>query len=138
MKTYLFCMALFVSGVLFMRMISASPLQKPSQPASQQPMDKWEALDWSLKSSNPFPYKTIHPKDGFVPDEATAVRIGEAVAIAQYGEKQISKERPFEARLREGIWTVAGTLHPQGAFGGTAVVKLRKTTGEIVFMVHQE
>jgi hypothetical protein len=100
-------------------------------------MDKWVALDWSLKNAIP-PYKTIHPKNGFVPDESTAVKIGEAAAIAQYGEKQISQERPFEARLRGGIWTVAGTLHPQGANGGTAVIQLRKTTGEIVFMIHGE
>ncbi len=136
MKTYLFATVLFVSGVLSMRMISASPPQTPSQRASQQPMDKWDALDWSLKNAKP-PYKTIHPKNGFVPDESTAVKIGEAVAIAQYGEKQISKEMPFEARLRGGIWTVVGTLHPQGAFGGTAVIQLSKTDGRIVFMTHQ-
>jgi hypothetical protein len=133
MKNCLLGIVLFLLGVQSVRMISASPLQ-----SSQQPMDKWEALDRSLKSSNPFPYKTVHPKNGFVPDEATAVRIGEAVAIAQYGEKQISKERPFEARLRGSIWTVAGTLHPQGAAGGTAVIQLSKTDGRIVFMTHQE
>ena len=134
MRNCLVGVVLFLLAVLSLRMISAGPLQQPSQ----QPMDKWEALDRSLKSSNPFPYKTVHPKNGFVPDEATAVRIGEAVAIAQYGEKQISNERPFEARLRGGIWTVAGTLHPQGAAGGTAVIQLSKVDGRIVFMTHQE
>jgi NTF2 fold immunity protein len=136
MKTCLLGIVLFVSGVLSLRMISASPLQTPAQRASQQPMDKWVALDWSLKNAKPA-YKTIHPKNGFVPDESTAVKIGEAAAIAQYGEKQISGERPFEARLRGGIWTVVGTLHPQGAYGGTAVIQLSKADGRIVFMTHQ-
>jgi hypothetical protein len=67
-------------------MISAGPVQQPPQQASQQPMDKWAALDWSLKNAKPA-YKTIRPKNGFVPDESTAVMVGEAVARAQYGEK---------------------------------------------------
>jgi hypothetical protein len=137
MKTRLFSIMLFALVGLFTRMISARPIQQSSQRASQQPMDKWEALDWSLKNAKP-PYKSVHPKNGFVPDESTAVRIGEAVAIAQYGEKQISQERPFEARLRGDVWTVCGTLHSQGAAGGTAVVQLTKTDGKIVFMTHQQ
>ena len=54
--------------------------------------------------------RSIRPKAGFVSDEVTAIKIAEAVAIAQWGEKQIFTERPFKARLREGIWTVRGTL----------------------------
>lgn len=80
----------------------------------------------------------MHPTDGFVPNEATAVRIGDAVATAAYGEDTTSKERPFRAHLRGDIWTVKGTLHPQGALGGTAVVKLRKSDGKILFLMHQE
>ncbi len=99
----------------------------------QQPMDEWEALKISLHGA-----KSIHPKNGFVPDEATAVRIGEATAVAQYGEKAISEERPFRARLYGDTWIVKGTLHPQGVLGGTAVIKLNKTDGRILFMMHQE
>jgi hypothetical protein len=120
-----------------MRIISADALRQSTQQASQQPMDKWEALDWSLKNAQPA-YKTIRRKNGFVPDEPTAVIIGEAVARAQYGEKQISEEKPFEARLRGDVWTVVGTLHPQGALGGTAVIQLSKTDGRILFMTHQK
>jgi len=81
--------------------------------------------------------KSITPKNGFVPDESTAVKIGEAVAIAQYGEEAISQEMPFRARLYGDTWLVIGTLHPQGALGGTAVIKIRKTDGRILFMTHQ-
>jgi hypothetical protein len=96
-------------------------------------IDEWEALEISLKTS-----KSIHPPNGFVPDETTAVKIGEAVAVAQYGEQRMSRERPFRARLRGDVWTVMGTLHPQGAFGGTAVVRLSKLDGRVVFLIHQE
>jgi hypothetical protein len=137
MKISLLGAELVVVSLLCTGIISGS-LEKQSSPqTAQQPMDRWEALDWSLKNAKP-PYKTIHPKNGFVPDESTAVKIGEATAIAQYGEKQIANERPFEARLRDGIWTVAGTLHPQGAAGGTAVIRLSKMDGKILFMTHQE
>ena len=81
--------------------------------------------------------KSITPKNGFVPDESTAVKIGEAAAIAQYGEEAISQEMPFRARLYGDTWLVIGTLHPQGALGGTAVIKIRKTDGRILFMTHQ-
>lgn len=129
MRAYICGIALLFVGFLFTNTILAD--------LDPQVPDKWEALDRSLKNANP-PYKTLHPKNGFVPDESTAVKIGEAIAIAQYGEKQISQERPFEARLRGTIWTIAGTLHPQGAAGGTAVIQLSKTDGRIVLLIHQE
>jgi hypothetical protein len=105
----------------------------PSVGSFSQGMDEWAALDESLRTA-----KSIHPKNGFVPDESTAVKIGDAAAVAQYGEATISQERPFRARLRGDVWTVHGTLHPQGAYGGTAVVKVSKVDARILFMTHQE
>jgi hypothetical protein len=104
------------------------------QPQSEtSPMDEWKALEISLKGA-----KSVHPRDGFVPDESTAIKMGEAAAIAQYGEKTIAAERPFRARLYGETWIVKGTLHPQGSLGGTAVIKLSKADGRILFMIHQE
>jgi hypothetical protein len=95
-------------------------------------MDEWQALQISLKKT-----KSIQPKNGFVPDESTAVKIGEAAAAAQYGEKTILGEKPFQARLYGETWIVKGTLHPRGALGGTAVIELNKSDGKIAFMTHQ-
>src|SRR4051794_21303627 len=50
------------------------------------------------------------PKDGFVPNAATAIRIAEAIWIPIYDEEQIQSERPFEANLSNGVWTVTGSL----------------------------
>ena len=102
------------------------------QSAPQGRMDEWEALQMSLKGA-----KSDQPAKGFVPDESTAVKIGEAVAAAQYGEQTIAKERPFRARLYGNTWLVHGTLHPQGVYGGTAVVKVSKQDGRILFLTHQ-
>ena len=117
--------ALLLFGVLLVHGAAQQP--------QRQRMDEWKALEISLKSA-----QSIRPKGGFVPDESTAVRMGEAAAIAQYGEKTISEEQPFRARLYGDTWIVKGTLHPQGAVGGTAVIKVSKTDGRILFMLHQE
>jgi hypothetical protein len=81
---------------------------------------------------------TLKPKDGFVPNAETAVKIGEAVLIPVYGEATIRRERPFKATREGDVWTVAGTLNcgaPQ-CVGGTAVVKISKMSGEILAMFH--
>ena len=85
------------------------------------------------------PESTFKPKDGYVPNAETAVKIAEAVLVPVYGEKKILSERPFKATLREDTWTVEGTLPcPAGkhCLGGTAVVMISKTSGEILRMMH--
>jgi hypothetical protein len=84
---------------------------------------------------------SVRPKEGFVPNAETAVKVGEAVLIPVYGKEKILGERPFEAALQGDVWTVQGTLHcggPPGTLctGGTAVVKISKTSGQILFMTH--
>jgi hypothetical protein len=84
---------------------------------------------------------SFRPKEGFVPNAETAVKVGEAVLIPVYGEGKILGERPFKATLQGDVWTVAGTLYcggPSGTQcdGGTAVVKISKTSGQILFMTH--
>jgi hypothetical protein len=84
------------------------------------------------------------PTDGFVPDSQTTVKIAEAVLIPVYGEKQIRSEEPFTGQLKGDVWTVGGALRcPDGkggfttdCLGGVAVVKLSKTDGRVLFMMH--
>ena len=81
---------------------------------------------------------SVKPKDGFVPNAETAVKIGEAVLIPVYGEATINRERPFKATRQGDVWRVTGTLNcgaPE-CEGGTAVVRISKTSGEILFMSH--
>ncbi len=118
---------------LLMIVLACSALA-PAQQRQARQLDEWEALDLSLKQKS---MKSDVPKSGFVPDERTAVAIGEAVASALYGRDEIAGERPFKARLRGGVWTVKGTLHPTGASGGTAVIQISKKDGRILFAVHQ-
>ena len=74
------------------------------------------------------------PKEGFVPNEKTAIRIAEAVLGPIYGEDQITKERPFGATLKEGVWTVAGHLSMPN--GGVAIAEIAKQDGRILRVTH--
>ena len=85
--------------------------------------------------------RSVCPQGGFVPDERTAVRIGEAVLIQIYEQKHIASEEPFTASLKGNRWIVKGTLPKSNnpneiVRGGTAVAEIDKTDGRIVAVYH--
>jgi hypothetical protein len=50
------------------------------------------------------------PKDGFVPDADTAIKIAVVVWSRIYGERDIAAQKPYRATLTEdGIWIVQGS-----------------------------
>ena len=76
------------------------------------------------------------PRNGFVPDAATASRIAEAVWIPIYGEKLISSEKPFKVILNGEVWTVTGKDLPAGWNGGVAEADISKRDGRILRVIH--
>jgi len=79
------------------------------------------------------------PKEGYVPDEITAVKIAEAVLVPIYGEDVINKERPFKAVLGKGVWIVTGTLPcPEGnrCVGGVAEAEISKQDATVLLVSH--
>ena len=78
---------------------------------------------------------SVVPSNGFVPDEKTAIKIAEAVWIPIYGERQIQSEQPFVASLKNGVWTVEGSL-PKGWDGGVAIAEIAKRDGRILRVSH--
>ena len=76
------------------------------------------------------------PPNGFVPDSGTAVRIAVAVWIPIYGASQIRSEQPYVATLKDGVWTVTGTLPRQYNRGGVAMARISKSDGRILFVLH--
>lgn len=83
----------------------------------------------------PTPQPRYVPKYGYVPNEATAVSIAEAVLIPIYGREKIESEKPFHAKLASGTWIVEGSLS-QGMEGGVATVRLLKSDGRILSVIH--
>jgi len=84
---------------------------------------------------------TYPPKDGYVPNSATAVKVAEAVLTPVYGEQRVVSERPFNATLVNGVWKVTGTLHcpgtaGSGCNGGVAEVDISKADARIMSMNH--
>ncbi len=84
---------------------------------------------------DPHSYK---PSNGFVPDSATAVRIAVAVWTPIYGDSLIMSEQPFVATLKDGVWTVTGTLPRQYTQGGVAMARIAKRDGRILFVKHSQ
>jgi hypothetical protein len=77
------------------------------------------------------------PKEGFVPDERTAIAIAVAVWTPIYGEKQIAGEKPYTATLKDGIWTVQGSV-PKGWTGGAAIAEISKADGRVIAVIHEK
>jgi hypothetical protein len=75
------------------------------------------------------------PANGYVPNEKTAIAIAEAVLTPVYGEDNIRRQRPFQAKLTNSVWIVTGTMK-RGHFGGVAQVDISSTDGCIIRMTH--
>ena len=75
------------------------------------------------------------PKEGYLPDKETAIKIAVAVWIPIYGKKEIKNQKPYNAVLENGIWFVSGSL-PKGWKGGVAEAEIIKENGKIIRISH--
>jgi hypothetical protein len=110
--------------------------QNPGQSSAGQP-EVWPQVrpvpppvDQSNADRNSY-----KPKDGYVPDEQTAIAIAVAVWIPIYGKEQIESEKPFKATLKDGVWFVTGSLR-ENMVGGTAIAEISQDSGGILRVIH--
>lgn len=75
------------------------------------------------------------PEGGFIKDEIVAKKVAEAILRSIYGKEIINRQQPLTAELDGDIWIVRGTL-PKDEKGGTADIRIRKSSGEVVFLTH--
>ena len=75
------------------------------------------------------------PPNGFVPNEATAIRIAVAIWEPIYGKEAIAKQAPYVAKLESKAWIVKGTLPPH-ALGGVAIAEISKDDARIIRVSH--
>ena len=87
---------------------------------------------WAERTSFSRPFAN----DAFVPDEATAVAIAEAVWRPVFGDG-IDESRPFRAVLDGGVWVVTGTL-PEGVYGGVPHAHVRRHDARILRLFHTQ
>jgi hypothetical protein len=107
----------------------------PAQSLAQPPESPSASIATPTPQTTPYPADGYKPPKGYVPDATTAIRIAEAVWIPIYGQAKLSDEKPFNARLVNGVWIVDGTL-PGGGKGGTAHAEISKETGCILNVTH--
>lgn len=78
----------------------------------------------------------VKPKDGYVPDAKTAIKIAVAVWEPIYGEGAIAREKPYHAQLTNGTWIVEGSLPKGMTLGGVAIAGIAKDDGRILRVSH--
>lgn len=81
------------------------------------------------------PNHNYKPQAGYVPDEKTAVAIALAVWVPIYGEEQILNQKPYKAKLIDGIWYVSGSLK-DGWKGGVAKAEILKDDARVIRVTH--
>jgi hypothetical protein len=81
------------------------------------------------------PKHNVKSAEGYVPDEATAIKIAVAVWEPIYGANHIAGEKPYHAALHDGVWTVTGSL-PKQMLGGVAIAEISKQDGRILRVSH--
>jgi hypothetical protein len=75
------------------------------------------------------PLLSADSKRDYVPDEATAIRIAEAVLIPVHGQQQVEAQRPYVVSTPEqDYWLVSGSSQKK-QFGGTFAVWIKKKSG---------
>jgi len=87
-------------------------------------------------SADDVPFNYV-PLNGAVPDEETAIQVGEAILMPIYGKNLIKGEEPFHAKLHEDVWTVMGSV-PEGMVGGAAIIDISKSKGCVTRILHQQ
>jgi hypothetical protein len=80
---------------------------------------------------------SVVPESGFVPDEAVAISIAQAVWLPIYGKDVLEEERPFVAKLTGDVWIVEGTL-PKDFRGGVLIAEISKKTGKVIRISHSK
>jgi NTF2 fold immunity protein of polymorphic toxin system component len=79
-----------------------------------------------------------------VNNSAEAIKIAEKALTRIYGKRQTESERPFKAKLEDGVWTISGTLHCKDAkgkpaevcVGGVAVARISAADGRVISTQH--
>ena len=88
----------------------------------------------AIGANDPKPH-SVTPKDGFVPNEQTAIAIAVAIWTPIYTQENIERQKPYKAWLKDGVWHVAGNL-PKNMVGGVAIAEIQKSDAKVLRVSH--
>jgi NTF2 fold immunity protein of polymorphic toxin system component len=78
-------------------------------------------------------YQMPGPKEGYVPDKETAIKIAEVVLFRLTSEKTITRQRPYVVTQDENIWWVCGTGRPD-ELGSLFKIAISKQTAAVLYL----
>lgn len=87
-----------------------------------------QAQSWKATHNSPV------PSAGYVPDEATASAIAEAILVPIYGRPSIDRQKPFNVSLDNDVWTVSGQMRKVEGHvvkGGVFRIEISKQDGSV-------
>lgn len=73
--------------------------------------------------------------DKVITDKETAIIIAETILFKIYGKDNIIEQRPYEINQIDNYWVLNGTL-PQNMLGGTFLIILNSTNGQVIKLTH--
>jgi len=123
--------------LVFLGAISCGRHKQAAVVEKAQTQSATELVSRKSESANASSATVLQPRKGYVPDEQTAIAIAVAVWTPIYGKAQIESEKPYKAKLSNGVWTVEGSL-PEGYDGGTAVAEISQEDGRILKVIHYQ
>jgi hypothetical protein len=80
-------------------------------------------------------YKVPGPKEGYVPDKDTAIKIAEVILIRLYGERDVTSQKPYVVTEDENIWWVCGTLK-KDELGSSFSIAISRQTAAVLYLEH--
>lgn len=79
------------------------------------------------------------PSNGYVPDEAAAIAVAEAILVPIYGKESIEGQKPFLVSLQNDVWTVYGPLPTQKdklVLGGVFRIQISQRDASVLNHTH--
>lgn len=105
----------------------------------------WITFGFVCWGATIFAYSFGPPKNGFVPDEKTAVKIAEAILYPIYGEDLIKSEEPFVVHLKKDVWVIEGKPltkvidgAPRPVDGGEVHMEISKKDARVLKVIHYQ
>lgn len=133
MKCFRFCIVVSTIAYLMSCSMKTATNAGKEEDNSKQVLDY--VIDEKLSSIDYNDIEGFSPKEGLIPTAEIAFKVAETVLKQIYGNEKIESEKPFSINLENDVWIIEGHLDA-GLLGGVAYMEIRKTTGEILKVIH--
>ena len=132
---YKFKFFIIISTITFLMGCNIKTATNTDKEKGGQLMSNY-VINEKLSSNDYSEVKGYFPKDGLVPNEKIAFQIAEIILSQIYGKETIEEEKPFSINLENDVWIIEGSLPEEYEKGGVAYIEIKKSSGEILKVIH--